>query len=207
VPDRVSLEVVAELDRASAVLHPVRLAILEAASRPVSATEIGERLGLPRQRIHYHLRKLARSGFVRRAGRRRKRNMIEQRYVAAARGFLLAPSLLGPVAADWRGIGDAASPAYLLALCAQIQADLLRLEPAADAGSGRTAVVSIKSQFRFDSADRREAFAASLREAVVGVIARFTSPYARPDGSPARGEAYRLVLGCYPFAPEPPVPR
>ncbi len=199
-----SLDCISEIDRAAVILNPVRLAILQHSGQPVSATELGSRLGLTRQKVNYHLRKLARGGFVKRAGRRRRRNMIEQRYVICARGFLLAPSLLGPIGADWRGIEDAGSPAYLLALCAQIQTDLLRVERAAPAEGGRPPVLSIKSQFRFETQERREAFAVALREAVVGVIARFTAPYARPDGSPGRGDPFRLVVGCYPFTPETP---
>jgi DNA-binding transcriptional ArsR family regulator len=203
----VPLESVSEVDRAAIVLHPIRLAILRHAGQPTSATELGLRLGLARQKVHYHLRRLARSGFVKRAGRHRRRNMIEQRYVISARGFLLAPSLLGPLGADWRSVEDVGSPAYLLALCAQVQTDLLRFEQAnASAGKGAE-ILSIKSQFRFETEERREAFARALREAVIGVIARFTSPYARGDGSPGRGEAFRLVLGSYPFPPEPPAPR
>ncbi len=195
-----SLDCISEVERAAVILNPVRLAILRHSGQPVSATELGSRLGLTRQKVNYHLRKLARGGFVKRAGRRRRRNMIEQRYVAAARGFLLAPTLLGPIGADWRGIDDMASPAYLVALCAQIQADLLRVERAA--GDAPAAVLSIKSQFRFETPERREAFALALREAIVGVLARFTAPYARPDGAPGRGHPFRLVVGCYPFAPE-----
>jgi DNA-binding transcriptional ArsR family regulator len=200
------LDCVSDLASAAAVLHPVRLAILRHAGEPISATELGLRLSLPRQQVNYHLRRLARAGFVKRAGRRRRRNMVEQRYVIGARGLLLDPALLGAVSADWRRIEDAGSAAYLLALGVQVQSDLLRLGPAAVSTAERPAVLSFKSQFRFETEQRREAFADALRQAIVEVIARYTTPYARPDGSPGRGAPFRMVLGCYPFVAEPATP-
>ena len=102
--------------RAAEILHPLRLEILRLAGEPISASELAPRLKLSRQRVNYHVRRLASGGFLRRAGQRRRRNMIEQRYVASARAFLLSPDLLGSVGADWRRMKDTASPAHLLAL-------------------------------------------------------------------------------------------
>ena len=126
-----ALETVTEPARAAALLDPLRARILTLAREPASATELGARLSLPRQRVNYHVRQLAQVGLLRRAGRRRRRNMFEQLYVASARGFVLSPELLGETAADWRAVEDAGSPAYLLALSAQMQADLARSERSA----------------------------------------------------------------------------
>jgi hypothetical protein len=63
--------------------------------------------------------------------------------------------------------------------------------------------LSIKSQFRLDSPARRAEFAAALRQAVVEVIARHTSPDRAASGRPGRGGPYRLVLACYPVPQEP----
>jgi len=194
------VDCVAEADRAAELLRPLRLEILRLAQRPVSATELGSRLGVSRQRINYHLRRLASSGFLRRAGRRRRRNMIEQRYVVAARGFVLSPELLGSIGADWRRIEDAGSAAYLLALCAQMQSDLIRAWRGASKEGKRVSTLSLKSQFRFETPAQRDAFTRAIRDAVVDVIARHTSPNVRPDSRPAPGRPYRLVLGCYPYA-------
>ena len=190
-------------DRAQAaeVLHPLRLEILRLAGEPISASELSPRLGLSRQRVNYHVRRLARSGFLRRAGRRRRRNMIEQRYVASARAFLLSPELLGAVGADWRRVEDAASAEYLLALGCQMESDLIRVWRQAQAAGNRSSTLSLKSQFRFESVEQRETFTRALQEAVVRVVTEHTSPNLRPDGSAAPGRPYRLVLGCYPYLP------
>ncbi len=196
----IDLECVSDGRRAQALLHPLRMRILKLAQEPASATEIAGRLRLPRQRVNYHVRKLADRGFLRRAGRQRKRNMVEQRYVATARSFLLVPEVLGALEADWRDIEDTASAAYLLALTSQVQSDVARAWKEAGEQGKRLSTLSLKSQFRFESPEQRADFARALRQAVVDVIARHSSVHELPSGRPAPGLPYRLVLGCYPYA-------
>jgi len=198
---RVELECVREAERARVLLEALRLRLLELAVEPCSATELARRLGLPRQRVNYHVRELARAGLLRPAGRRRKRNMFEQRYVAAARAFLLSPELLGPVGADWRRVPDEASPEYLLALSAQLQSDVIRVWRHAQAEKKEVTTLSLKSQFRFETQRQQEAFVRALSDAVASVVSRYTSPNLTSEGGPAPGRPYRLVLGCYPYAP------
>ena len=186
---------------AAEILHPLRLEILRLAAEPVSASELAPRLNLSRQRVNYHVRRLARGGFLRRAGQRRRRNMIEQRYVVSARAFLLSPDLLGAVGADWRRVEDAASAGYLLALGCQMESDLIRVWRQAQTSGKPAPTQSLKSQFRFETAQQREKFVRALEEAVVRVVNEHTSANLRPDGKPAPGRPYRLVLGCYPYLP------
>lgn len=191
-----TLETVADPARAAALIDPLRARILTLAREPASATELGARLSLPRQRVNYHVRQLAHLGLLKRAGRRRRRNMFEQLYVASAGGYVLSPELLGETAADWRAVEDTASAAYLMALSAQMQADLAR---AARSGARSSPCSAVKSQFRFKNSEERERFSRELKDAVVSVIARFTSPNLTRDGKAGQGEAWRLVLGCYPL--------
>ncbi len=194
------LATVASPRRAGALLHPLRQQILGASREPISASDLARRLGLPRQRVNYHVRALERAGFLKPAGRRRKRNMIEQRYVAAARAFVLSPAVLGPVGADWRDIADTSSADYVLALSEQVRADVERAREEAE--GRKVSALSLKSQFRFESAEQRAEFTNAIREAVVGVIARHSTPNRAEDGRPGRGRPHRLVLVCYPVAAE-----
>ncbi|MGE5276716.1 MAG: helix-turn-helix domain-containing protein [Acidobacteriota bacterium] len=193
------LECISEHARAAALLNPLRMRILTIAREPASATEIAARLRMPRQRVNYHVRRLAEQGLLRRAGRQRKRNMVEQRFVASARAFLLIPDLLGGASPDWRDIRDPASAPYLLALAAQVQSDVSRAWKAAGEQGRQITTLSLKSQFRFESPAQRAEFARALRQAVVEAIARHTSVHDLPGGRPAPGSPYRLVLGCYPY--------
>lgn len=180
--------------RQAAVLlaHPLRPRIVALAAEPASASELAARLGLPRQRVNYHVRQLAKARFLRRAGQVRKRNLIEQRYVATARAYVLAPEVLGPLAADRASAEDAFSAARLVALAAEAQADVSHAVAAAAGEGKRLATLSMAADIRFESAGQREAFTHALQSAVVDVIARHTSP----ASAPAR--PYRLVVGCYP---------
>jgi DNA-binding transcriptional ArsR family regulator len=120
------LESVRDPRRAAVLMHPLRLRILSLARSPASATELAGRLRLPRQKVNYHVRELARARFLRRAGQRRKRNLIERCYRATARAYVLAPDVLGPLAADWRRIEDTMSAQYLIALGSLVQTELTR---------------------------------------------------------------------------------
>jgi DNA-binding transcriptional ArsR family regulator len=199
------IEFVSDRARATHLIDPLRAEILRRARYPISASELAPLLGLSRQRINYHVRRLAADGLLRRAGRRRRRNLFEQRYTASSSAYLLSPALLGPLGADWRRIGDASSPDHLLALTAQVQADASRASAEAARAEKSFPAIALKFQFRFEKPEQREAFSRALRAAVVEVIARHTSPYLRGDGGEAAGEPYRLVLGSYPYLPEEPV--
>jgi hypothetical protein len=121
--------------------------------------------------------------------------------VATARSYVLAPEILGPLSPDWRAIQDTASADYLLALAEQVRSDVSRVELDARSRGQRISTLSLKSQFRFESPGERTAFANAIRQAVVEVIARYSSPDRAASGRPGRGRPYRLVLACYP-APE-----
>ncbi|HUF77814.1 MAG TPA: winged helix-turn-helix domain-containing protein [Thermoanaerobaculia bacterium] len=194
-----ALEPVRDPVRASILFTPLRLEILDRARRrPCSATEIARELALPRQRVGYHVRELAGGGFLRKAGRVRRRNFYEQRYRASARSYLVAPEVLGPVAAGKVEPEDRASAGYLLYQSARLQTELVRSMEQAGAAGKRLATLTLDADLRFASAAQRDRFTRELRDAVARVIADHTSPSVLDDGSPGMGRPYRLVLGCYP---------
>jgi hypothetical protein len=184
--------------RQAAVLfaHPLRPRLVALAREPASASELAARLALPRQRVNYHVRQLARARFLKRAGQVRKRNLIEQRYVATARAYVLAPGVLGPLAADAGTAEDAFSAARLVALAGEVQSDVSHAVHAAAAKGQRLATLSMVADIRFESPAQREAFTAALQAALVDVVGRYALP-----ASAAAGRPFRLVLGCYPARP------
>jgi DNA-binding transcriptional ArsR family regulator len=195
---------VREPARAAALLsHPLRTRILALAASPASATELAARLGLPRQQVNYHVRRLAEARFLRRAGRVRKRNLVEQRYAATARAYVDDPAALGPIAAGRAAPEDALSAARLVALAGRAQADVVRVVEAAAAAGVRVATMSLDAELRFESAAQRQAFASALQTAITDVIGRYASPARFDSGEAAPGRPFRLVVGCYPAPPEP----
>lgn len=198
------LEVVTEPRQAAALLHPLRLRILHEARQPASASELGARLGVPRQRANHHVRRLAGAGLLRPAGRRKKGNLYENRYVASALGYLISPEILGDARADWRQMGESRTTSYLLALLAHVEIDLLRLlrRGSSDGDREGDRTISLKTQFMVASGERRAELERGLREAIAQVIGSAGGP--GPDDPSPSGQVYRMVVACYPYAAEVP---
>ena len=200
MPPLPAVETVADGSRAAVLMqHPVRRTIVALARSPISATEIAGRLGLPRQRVNYHVRKLERARFLRPAERRVRRNMIEQRYVATAQTYVIAPELLGALAPHANAVRDGASAAALFSIASRAQADMSRVVAEADATGTRVATISMTADVRFENSDQRAAFASALESAVTDIIAKHSAPFSPPDGADAPGRPYRLFLGCHPI--------
>jgi DNA-binding transcriptional ArsR family regulator len=194
-----AINFVQDSGRAAALLHPLRLRILEALGEPDSAAGLARRLRMPRQKVNYHVRELARAKFLERAGRHRKRNMVEQRYVASAKAYVLAPELLGKLGPDAGRIEDRFSAAYLMALASQLQSELGRASVEATAQGKRLSTLSVSSELRLESPKQRAEFAVQLQRAVIEVVGRFASPAQLANGQVGPGRPYRLLLGCYPI--------
>jgi DNA-binding transcriptional ArsR family regulator len=64
----VPVEPVEEARRAELLLHPLRQRILSEAREASTAAEIARRVGLPPQKVNYHVRTLAAAGFLHPAG-------------------------------------------------------------------------------------------------------------------------------------------
>jgi len=194
-----AVETVTDGSRAAVLVqHPVRRTIVALARTPISASEIANRLGVPRQRVNYHVRKLERARFLVPAERRLRRNMIEQRYVATAQAYVIAPELLGALAPHANAVRDAASAAALFSITSRAQADVSRVVAEADAEGKRVSTMSLTADIRFANAEQRSAFTRALESAITDVIAKHSSPFTSPDGTPAPGRPYRLFLGCHP---------
>ncbi|NIW64102.1 MAG: helix-turn-helix domain-containing protein, partial [Gemmatimonadetes bacterium] len=158
----VALEPIEEAEKAELLLHPLRQRILSEAREPATAAEIARRVGLPAQKVNYHVRTLAEAGFLRPAGEGRKRNLIEKPYRASARSYLLLPRVLGEMSPGTLSEADRFSAAYLLHLSALLQ-DELGAWLDADAGvEERVPTLSIEAEVRFVSAEQRAAFAEAL---------------------------------------------
>lgn len=189
---------VADLASTAVALKPLRIRILAAAREPVSATSLAGELGMSRQAVNYHVRALAKAGFLRRAGRQRKRGLVEQKFVVSARAFLVAPDVLGPLDAGTADPADRFSIAYLLTLAARMQKEAAHAWQQAERQGKRVPILALDTEIRFESPQQRAAFAQALGDAIARVIAEHSAPTTNSAGSPS-GRRYRLALGCYPL--------
>lgn len=188
------LEYVTEIARVRALLHPLRLQILELAIDSTSATEVARHTGLSRQVIHYHLVALESAGFLVPAGSVRRRNMMERRVTSSARSYLIGPEVLGAVGAHRRRAGDPGTPAALQALAARMQADAARA-PAAPPSDPSPPFLTLSTKLRFADAEQHRQFSALLGTAVREALKAVPQSSAQPGS----GQAFGLVLSLYPL--------
>ena len=186
------MTVVRDQAQASHLLDPMRVSLLERLNEPGSASSLARDLGVPRQRINYHLRELEKAGFVAFVEERRRGNCVERLVKATARSYLISPEVLGALGRAPEEQQDRFSASYLMAAAARILRDLSEQAARAAAAKKRVATLTLETEVRFASAEARTAFAEELAAAV----ARITSRY--HDASAPGGRAFRVVVGSYP---------
>ena len=190
------LQVIDDPAVAAIAVEPVKSRLLASLAEPGSAAALAHRLGLPRQRINYHLRSLEACGLVRVAEERHWGGLTERVMVASAASYVVSPVALGPVAADPRRGTDRLSASYLIALAARVVHEVSDLMRRALEAGKQLATLSIDTEIRFRSAADRAAFSRELTEAITSLVAKYHDADA-PDG-----RAHRLVLVAHPLPEE-----
>lgn len=191
------VEVIEDPAAAAIAVEPIKSRILAALAEPASAAAVAARLGIPRQKVNYHLRSLEDVGLVRVAEERLWGGLTERVMAASASSYIVSPATLGPAAADPARSGDRLSASYLVALAARIVAEVSTLMRRAAAARKPLATLSVDAEIRFRSAADRAAFTRDLTEAVTAIAARYH------DAAAPGGRAHRLVIVAHPL-PQPP---
>ena len=181
-----TLQIVQSPDKAGVLLQPGRLRLLEQLTEPDSAAGLARRLGVPRQKLNYHLRELEREGFLELVEERRKGNCVERMLRAVAREFLIAPQTGDRVAAD------RFSAAYLASSAARMIRELAALWIRARRAGKRIATLTLETEIRFQSAASRAAFAEELTAAIARLAAKYHN-----EGAEG-GRRFRLIAASYP---------
>lgn len=187
-----TLSMVQNPAQAAVLLDPLRLKMLERLAEPDSASGLARQLGLPRQKVNYHLRELEKGGFVGLVEERRKGNCIERLYRATARFYVIDPAVLGELGADPEKVQDHFSSAYLVAVAAKTIRDLGVLRMRAEKAGKRLATFTLQTELRFASAGERSAFAEELANEVARLVAKYHNDQA------AGGRSFQFFLGGYP---------
>ncbi|WP_367125022.1 ArsR/SmtB family transcription factor [Streptomyces phytohabitans] len=173
-------------------LAPIRARLLAELAEPASAAMLAPRVGLPRQKINYHLRALERHGLVELYGERRKGNVTERLLRATAASYVISPLALPDVQPDPARGRDQLSARWLLALAARLVRDVGTLVTRAARARKPVATFALDGEVRFASAAERAAFVRELAEATRGLVERYH------DGDAAGGRAHRIVLAVHP---------
>ncbi len=193
------VEVISDPVTALAALDPLRSRLLAELQVPASASQLAGRLGMTRQVVNYHLRKLEDQRLVTVADTRQWGGLTERRLVASASGYVVSPEALGDAAADPRASRDRLSAGYLLALAGRLIREVGGMSLRAGAQGVRLPVLAVDADVRFGSPGDRAAFADELADAVVRLAARYH------DETATGGRWHRVLVGVHPIPADVPV--
>jgi DNA-binding transcriptional ArsR family regulator len=191
-----AVEVIRGSSQAAALLQEPRRQLLGLLAEPDSAAGLARKLGLPRQRVNYHLRELEREGLLECVEERRKGNCVERVVRATARSFVISPEVLGALGTTAATVRDRFSVAYLMSAAARTIRDVASLDARARREGKRLATFTAEADIRFANAETRAAFAEDLANAVAMLVAKY-----HDDTAPA-GRTFRLMAQIHPALPD-----
>ena len=205
------IEVIEDPAAAEASLDPIRTRILRELTEPGSATQLAAKVGLPRQKVNYHLKALERHGLVELVEERKRGNVTERILQATAASYLISPTALASVAPDPHRFSDRFSAFWLLALAARMVQEMGQLIAGAAAARQKLATFAIDGEVTFRSAADRAAFAEELGVAVIRLVDKYHDgggevPAAGAPGAPTNrtaGRRHRLVVALHPALKTP----
>jgi DNA-binding transcriptional ArsR family regulator len=184
--------VILESEAAMVALDPIRARLLAELGQPASAAALAARIGLPRQKVNYHLRALEAHGLVEVAEERQWGGLTERLLVASASSYVISPAALGPVAVHPERSSDRLSASYLIALAARAVSEVAELWGRALQSRQRLATLSLDTELSFASATDRAAFSGELTQAITTLCARYHQP-----GAPG-ARRHRLLVLAHP---------
>jgi DNA-binding transcriptional ArsR family regulator len=188
----IDVSVIADPEAAEVSLDPIRTRLLAELAEPASATAVAARVGLPRQKVNYHLRTLEEHGLIKLVEERRKGNMTERVLQATALSYVISPAALAAVEPDPSRAPDRLSARWLIALAARLVRDVGELLAGATKAGKRLATFAMDGRVRFASAAERAAFAEELATAVTGLIGKYHDEHARA------GRDHRVLVAVHP---------
>jgi hypothetical protein len=124
---------------------------------------------------------------------------MERVVQATARGYVIAPAALGPLALNPDAVGDRFSPASLLAIAGRIVRDVGELQRQADHTRQRLATLTVETEVHFASRSDQQAFVSELTDAVARLVAKYDRP------AVADGPRSAFVVAGYPNPRSPSV--
>ncbi len=182
---------------AEACLDATRSRLLAALTEPQSATMLANALGLPRQKVNYHLRILEQHGLVELVENRRKGNVTERLLRATASSYVISPTALSAVQPDPGHSPDHLSARWLLALAARLVREVGVLIAGGARTRKRVATFAVDARVRFATAADRAAFADELSRAVTGLVSKYHNKAAED------GREHRVILAVHPCVDNP----
>jgi DNA-binding transcriptional ArsR family regulator len=192
------VQVIDDPAAAGATLDPIRSALLGLLAKEAgSASTLAPAVGLTRQKVNYHLRKLETHGLIELVEERKRGNFTERVMRATAESFVISPAALPAVAPDPARSPDQLSARWMLALGARLVREIGELITRAAAARQPLATFAIDSEIRFASARDRAEFARELSASIEQLVDRYHAADA------PGGRLHRFVLALHPSITRP----
>ena len=188
----IDVAVIEDPTAAEVSLDPIRARLLSELAQPSSASSVAARMGLPRQKVNYHLRTLEEHGLVELVEERRKGNMTERVLQATALSYVISPAALAALEPDPSRSPDRLSARWMIALAARLVREVGQLLAGAARARKRLATFAMDGEIRFASAADRAAFAEELAGTVTSLIAKYHDEHA------PGGREHRLIVAVHP---------
>jgi DNA-binding transcriptional ArsR family regulator len=180
---------------AEVTLDPIRARLLAELVEPGSATMLAARVGLPRQKVNYHLRELERHGLIELVEERRKGNVTERVMQVTAASYVISPAVLATMQPDPARSPDRLSARWLLALAARLVRDVGTLIVGASNVRKPLATFALEGEVRFASPADRTAFAEELTTVITALISKYHDEHAES------GRDHRVIVAIHPSIP------
>lgn len=172
-----------------ALAHPIRRRVLSKLRAPNTAASIARAIGLPRQKVNYHLKELARAKLVRSAGQRLNGHLIEKLYEAVAGTFVVSPRMAWDDERRDKALRDQISLERLVGLGEQLQQDANGLLDRAAYDNEEIPSASVEAEIRFANEEDRTAFMEEYLKALGPLLERYGARV---------GREFRVALAVYP---------
>lgn len=184
-----------DANRARLALSPIRRQLLQLLRKPGSAASLSVALGMPRQKIGYHLRALEAAGLVSLVEERARRGFVERMLVARADAFIVDPAIMGAIPAA-AAAQDRYAAEHLVQVASEVVREVTRMRAGAEGEGKRLLTFTIEAEVGFARPQDLEDFTNRLAQAV----ADLARAYAPEDGT----RRYRLVIGGHPAVASKP---
>jgi predicted transcriptional regulator len=187
-----TVQVVADARQAALLAAPVRRRILAALAQPGSASTVARSLGLARQLVAYHVRKLEAGGYLELVREEPRRGCLERIVRRSAEYLVVSPDAFGAQGIDPRRFKDKFSSGYLIALASRMAREVAEAQAAAERAGRPLATLSAEVEVRLRSPRERQAFADELLDAITRLVDKYH------DAGCPDGRSYRVVVGAHP---------
>ncbi|MEE8109234.1 MAG: helix-turn-helix domain-containing protein [Gammaproteobacteria bacterium] len=187
---RQELMVVSDARTMALLADPLKSKILQEMDQPRTTAELAVVMGMPRQKLGYHVRQLEDAGLLASVGESRRGNCVARKLQAAARQIIV-------IRTDPQGSipEDRYSGSWLMERCASAIREVGVLSSAAGEKGEKLPVLTLESEIAFDNPQDQQAFAQELSELIAALIDRY--------GSTSSGATrFRFLVASYPKLPD-----